>query len=156
MKLIKKICEQLETDIAALIVAARATYEAATNEESKPENEYDTRGLEASYLAGAQAKRVVELEELLSIFRHLEPRSFGKDDRIATTALIEVDLRGKHSFVLLMPKGGGLILPFEGQAVQIVTPISPLGEALVGLRAGDTAVIEVGGQVREYDILTVQ
>ncbi len=62
--------------------AALATYEAATHEESKPENEYDTRGLEASYLAGAQAKRTAEIEELLIILKHLDVKkihSAGQD-----------------------------------------------------------------------------
>lgn len=66
-KLIELICAQLEKDLQTAIAAAVATYEAATHEESKPENEYDTRGLEASYLAGAQSKRAGEIEELLAI-----------------------------------------------------------------------------------------
>ena len=149
-KLVDIFIEQLEHDLIALKEAARATYEAATHEESKPENEYDTRGLEASYLAGAQAKRAGEIDEVLSLFRHLEFKSFGPQTPIAATALVELTNSEKSSFVFLMPKGGGLSLSFEGRSVQVLTPHSNLGEALTGLRVGEVAEVEVGPHLREY------
>jgi len=154
--LIQKIVVHLEKELVALKDAAIATYEAATNEESKPENEYDTRGLEASYLAGAQAKRVGDIEELIFIYKDLQVRSFSADEAIASTALVEVSLNGKRSQVFIMSKGGGTVLNVEGMAVQILTPSSPLGEALLGLKVGDTAVVETGDKTREYEILSIQ
>lgn len=160
-KLVNFIIQQLENDLNSAIEAAKATYEAATHEESKPENEYDTRGLEASYLAGAQAKRVAEIEETLYIFKHTEMKSFAPKDTIAATALAKVKLLNNSknqpiSFALIMPKGGGLHLNFENHPIQVITPNSPLGEALVGMKAGEIASIEVGSQNREYEILEVQ
>lgn len=148
--------DQLEKDKAAAMEAAKATYEAATHEESKPENQYDTRGLEASYLAGAQEKRVFDIEELLSICKHLSLKSFSENDPISSTALVEIELHGKKSFVFLMPKGGGQILNFEGHSVQVITPASPLGEALLGLRVGDSALVEMGSNTKEYEIVSIQ
>lgn len=81
-KLVAAICTQLELDLETQKAAALATYEAATGEESKAENEYDTRGLEASYLAGAQAKRVGEIEELLTIYKFVELKKFTAKDVI--------------------------------------------------------------------------
>lgn len=153
--LIEAIRIQLESDKAVLIEAAKATYEAATHEESKPENEYDTRGLEASYLAGAQAKRIAEIEELLVICKHLDIKTFGSNDKINSSALVEVEHNGKHNFLFILPKGGGVHVSFEGKNIQIITPNSPLGEALQGLKEGDVAVVETGDQVREYEILNV-
>jgi transcription elongation GreA/GreB family factor len=155
-KLIEVIIKQLEQDLIRLKEAARATYEAATHEESKPENEYDTRGLEASYLAGAQAQRVAETEELIFIFKQLKVQDFKPDHAIASTSLVEVEYNDKRSFVLIMSKGGGLALSFEGKPVQVVTPVSPLGEALMGLTAGDFAAVEVGNKTREYEIISVK
>ncbi|MBV2167806.1 MAG: GreA/GreB family elongation factor [Bdellovibrio sp.] len=154
-KLIETIRTQLEKDMAVLKEAALATYEAATHEESKPENEYDTRGLEASYLAGAQAKRIAEIEELLVIYKHLDVKNFGPNDKINSTALVEVEHNGKHSFFFIMAKGGGLSVLLEGRSVQVITPNSPLGEALQDLRQGDIAVVETGEQVREYEVIHV-
>lgn len=154
--LVHLIRKQLEENLIALKEAALATYEAATNEESKPENEYDTRGLEASYLAGAQAKRVGEIEELLFIFKGLKLKDFAPSEAISSTALAEVELNGRRSFVFIMSKGGGLMLKVDGHAVQTVTPISPLGEALLGLKAGEIAQVETGNKIREYKIISVR
>lgn len=154
-KLIETIRAQLLKDLSVLKEAALATYEAATHEESKPENEYDTRGLEASYLAGAQAKRISEIEELLVIYKHLDLKDFGPNDKINATALVEVEFNGKHSFFFIMAKGGGLSVPFEGKTIQVITPNSPLGEAMQDLLKGGIAVVETGDQVREYEIINV-
>ena len=154
-KLIAHIREQLQKDLIPLKESARIAADAATNEESKPENEYDTRALEASYLAGAQSKRIIETEELLVIFKHLEPKVFGSNDVISSTALVEVELNGKKSFFFILPKGGGVNIVFEGQRIQIITPNSPLGEALLGLKVGSVAIVEKGDQVLEYEIISV-
>lgn len=155
-KLIDQIIRQLEENLQTNIAAALATYEAATNEESQAENEYDTRGLEASYLAGAQAKRVGEIEEQLHIYRQLKPRTFSKTDAIDATALVEVEHNGRKSYVFLMPKAGGIALNVDGFAVQVITPLSPLGEALVGLKVGDIAIVETANTSKEYEILGVE
>ena len=65
-ELIQKLILSLEEELLALKTAAQATYQAATHEESKPENEYDTFALEASYLAGAQAKRAGQIDEIIA------------------------------------------------------------------------------------------
>ncbi|MFS4461040.1 GreA/GreB family elongation factor [Bdellovibrio sp. HCB2-146] len=154
-KLIETIISQLEKDLVAAKETAKISREAATNEESKPENEYDTRALEASYLAGAQSKRVVEIEELISIYRFVQPKSFKADDPISSTALVEVELEGRRSYLFIMSKGGGLNFEFGGMSIQIVTPNSPLGETLLGLHAGDVALVEIGNTEKEYEILSV-
>lgn len=153
--LVEAICRQLEVDLEAMKIAAKATHDAATNEESTPENEYDTRALEASYLAGAQAKRTVEIERQLTAVRKVEIKKFGKDEPIAASALVEVEHNGKIQFLFLMPGGGGLTLSHDGKSISVITPNSPLGQALVGTKAGDDAVIEIGARVQEYEILSV-
>lgn len=155
-KLVDQIRGQLEKEVAAAKAAALETYEAATGEESQPENEYDTRALEASYLAGAQAKRVLEIEKSLYIFNHLELRSFDDSTPIGPTALAELDFNGKTVMAFVVPDGGGMLVDFEGKTVQVLTPKSPLGEALVGLKAGDVAVVEKGAQTLEYEVISVR
>lgn len=153
--LVEAICKQLEIDLEAMKVAAKATHDAATNEESTPENEYDTRALEASYLAGAQAKRAAEIERQLLAVRKVEIKEFNKDEPIAATALVEVEHNGKNQFLFLMPGGGGLTLSHDGNSISVITPNSPLGQALVGNKAGDEAVIQIGARIQEYEILGV-
>lgn len=154
-ELLEGMMEQLENDRLVLIEATQATYEAATHEESRPENEYDTRGLEASYLAGAQSKRVGEIEEALSLCKQISLKTFAHEDPIDSTAVVELESEGKVSFVFLMPKGGGMTIKQGDKSVQIVTGQSPLGEALVGLKVGGVAVVETGRQEKEYEIIQI-
>jgi transcription elongation GreA/GreB family factor len=155
-KLIEEILKKLESERLVLIEAARATYEAATHEESKPENEYDTRGLEASYLAGAQAKRVTDIEEMIAFCRNLQVKNFTHKTPIGASALVQVDYNGKKSYVFLMPKGGGTLVLFEGKNIQVIAPNSPLGTSLIGLKTGDVAMVETETDVKEYEILSVE
>ena len=153
---VRIFAQHLQEELASLIAAAKATHEAATHEESKPENEYDTRGLEASYLAGAQAKRVSEIREVLSQFQTLEFKDFSSSDRVLSTALVDVELNGKKSTLLFMPKGGGVNLRYEGKVVQIVTPHSLLGESILGSKVGDEVEYEVGDKVHICTILDLK
>ena len=153
--LVEKLISKLEAERKALAEAALHTYEAATHEESEAEDQYDTRGLEASYLAGAQAKRVAEVEQALHVLKHLDLRNFSQGQAIAAGALVELDHEGKTSFCLLLPMAGGLSIDHEGHHIQVITPKSPLGEALVGRSIGDVAVIDVGQKTREYEVLSI-
>jgi transcription elongation GreA/GreB family factor len=155
-KLIEHIRSEVEKDVETLTASAKATIEAATGEESKAENQYDTRGLEASYLARGQAKRISDIKEFLVVLKHVVLKDFGPDDKIAGSALIEVESNGKTSHLLMMTHGGGVTVTFEGKKIQIVTPSSPLGEALLDLVEGDVAVVEQGDSVREYEIISVK
>jgi transcription elongation GreA/GreB family factor len=153
--LVDKLIAKLEADRLLLAEAALHTYEAATHEESEAEDQYDTRGLEASYLAGAQAKRVAEIDQTLHSLKHLQVRTFAADDPIAATALVEVEHGGKTDFCFLLPLGGGISIEHESRHVQVITPKSPLGEALVGRYVGDLATIDVGQKTKEYEIISV-
>jgi transcription elongation GreA/GreB family factor len=155
--LIEHICQLLEKDLQIQKAAALATYEAATGEESKAENQYDTRGLEASYLAGAQAKRVGEIEEQLTIYKYLEIKDFNGQTPVAATALVELlDANDKKSKIFILPKGGGLSVQWQSQTLQVITPNSPLGEAVVGLKVGDGFLVEIGARSKEYEIISVE
>lgn len=153
--LVAHFIKQLEIDLAASKEAARNSREAATNEESKPENQYDTRALEASYLAGAQAHRVVQINEVLVTLQTLPIREFSKQDPVAATALVKIDMDGKKSRLFVLPKGGGVNLKYEGENIQIVTTSSSLGEAILGLKVGDVAEFEVGPHLKECSILEI-
>lgn len=152
---VKALIYQLEKDLSVLRQAALATYDDATNEETKPENKYDTRALEASYLAGAQAGRVQDVAELLSLCKVLKVRNFAETDAIAIGALVEVESNQKTSFLFFLPQGGGAWVQHEDKKIQVITPISPLGKAFVGHFAGDEIVIETGSQKRTYEIISV-
>lgn len=155
-ELVQSFITQLEADLESIAEAARATLDAATNEESKAENQYDTRALEAGYLAGAQAKRVKELKDVLGLFQNLEFKDFASTEPVQSTALVEVELDNKLNTLLIMPKGGGVQLKHNEKTVQIVTPASHLGEAILGLKVGEVAEFEVGDKTRFCEIIDVK
>jgi transcription elongation GreA/GreB family factor len=161
-ELIAEILSRLEHELSVITLSAKAAHEAATHEESRAEDSHDTRGLESSYLAGAQAQRASELQQQVLIYKFLELKSFSAQDQIAPTAVVEIKSVGaqaKKSTYFIAPGGGGLAAGMKIQSgpdqLQILTPVSPLGEELIGRRVGDTVEIEAQGGMREYEILQV-
>lgn len=151
----QKLIELTKSNLQTAYDAAQSTYDIATNEESKAENKYDTRGLEASYLAGAQAERVADIKSTLASYENLVVRAFTDESKVALTALIEISSNGKNSLVFLMPKGGGQNIEFEKQQIQVITPNSPLGKNLIGKEVGDIFQISAADKLRDYEILKI-
>ena len=154
-KVVEQIRQYLDQELAAALQAAKAAYEAATHEESKPEDQYDTRSLEASYLAGAQAKRADEIQQLLTMYKFLPIRPYGADDVICAAALVELDVRGTRAFYFIAPHGGGMVTAVDGKPVQVITPNSPVGDAIIGHRVGDVIEVEVRDSVRVYKVISI-
>jgi len=62
----------------------------------------------------------------------------------------------RKSWVLIVPSHGGLVTEFQGSPVQVVTPQSPLGELLLGCKAGESrSLASSSGTQRTYRILSV-
>lgn len=150
-KLFETLKNEVELQLKLAAEAAQNTKDAATHEENKPENKYDTRGLEASYLARAQIERVMDLKGLRNGLQSMKIRDFKDSDRIALTAVIQLQSQEKSFWVLLLPQGGGQSVSFEGITYKVITPESPLGSQLVGKLVDD--VVEIKDV--EYEILSV-
>lgn len=155
-KFIDQIIANLESELAGLQKSVQAAHEAATHEESKAEDQYDTRGLEASYLAGAQASRAAELKQLLAMYKFFPVREFKAGEAIDSGALVELELNGKKFHYFLVSQGGGVSATIDGKRIQVVTPQAPLGEALLGRKLGDTVEVEAQNAVREYEVTAVE
>lgn len=151
-QLLQSLKEKTRQDLESALTAARNTYDVATHEDNKAENKYDTRGLEASYLAGAQAKRAADIKLTLGILETIQLRDFPEPSKIALTALVEIQHQDKSQYVFILPRGGGLSVSLEGQTVQVITPESPLGKALIGRECGDAIEVRMGDATKEYEI----
>lgn len=153
-RVLEALKNELESELTTAIAAQRQTQQGATHEESKPENDKDTRALEATYLARGQAQRVIDLETALARVNALPPRDFsGKP--AALGALVQIDDDDNMHWYLLAPGGGGLKLDVESVALTVVTPESPVGRALLGRRTGDDVDIRTPQGVRECSIVEV-
>jgi transcription elongation GreA/GreB family factor len=147
-----ELLARLATDLETLERAHRATCDAATHEEAKPENDKDTRALEQSYLARGQATRIEELRAGIASVRALAARDV-EEERVMLGALVTVEEDDRESILLLAPAGGGAHLAHG--TVQVLTPPSPLGRALLGKHAGDEVEMVVAGKTRTIRVVRV-
>jgi transcription elongation GreA/GreB family factor len=147
----------LSADLSTLERAQQAAAEGATHEEAKPENDKDTRALEQSYLARGQAARVEELRAGLAEVSRMPVRAFGPEEPAALGALVTIEEGEAATLLFLAPHGGGSRLCADGaRAIQVVTPKSPLGRALLGKRAGEDAEVPLAGRVREIVVSEIR
>lgn len=147
-----ELIAQLEAALATARAAHAAAIEGSTHEEAKPENDKDTRGLEQSYLARGQAQRVAENEAAIGDVNALALREFGPKASIAMSALVTVDEDGTELVVFLSPAGGGNVL---AGGVQVVTPSSPLGRALLGKKVDDNVELQLPGKLRSFVVSAI-
>ena len=143
--LLAQIIVRLTTELEMLTKAALATHAEATDEENKAEDKYDTRGLEASYLAMGQLKQAGEARQAVEAFAALNPRAFGPGEAIGLGALVVLEGRGRNCY-FIGPRAGGTEVETAGQTVLVITPQSPLGRQLIGRKQDDTLQLELGGR----------
>ena len=135
--LLSLILAELGGRLSRLSKAAIEAHAAATDPGSRAEGKYDTRSLEASYLATGQARQVEELADAVRRFGALSLPDFDMDDPIEAGALVEVEMAGETVHFLLAPAAGGLTVVQEGREVTLLAPGSELYGKLLGKRVGD-------------------
>lgn len=141
--------QSVAEELAAMERVAAMSRDEVSSDETRSEGKYDTRATEASYLARGLAVRILELRQLSAWFE-----SFNPEQRcVAACVGALVELEGGE-LLLLAPVGGGKV-SVGGRAVSLVSPASPLGEALLELEAGDSVEIETPRGARSREVLRV-
>ncbi|MGJ8672085.1 hypothetical protein [Rubritalea sp.] len=135
--LIQFVLKSLEKDLVVLRKAALETHKSSTSEESKAEGKYDTRGLEASYLAEAQAAQVLQFEESITKLKQVDTADLDGDDPITSGTMIIVSTDSEELAYLMLPAGGGMQLESQGLDFIVITPDSPVGATLIGKSVGE-------------------
>ncbi len=153
---IRKIVARLTEELQVYFRAAHASRAEATHEQSKAESKYDTRGLEASYLARGQSRQAAELEAAIAEFEKLDTRPFADGAGIDIGALVELEHEGEHSFYFLGPRAGGTEVIHGKKEILVITPQSPLGEQLAGKKSGEHLQLNFGGQKQPAKIMVVE
>lgn len=136
-------------ELASLDHMTQLARDEATSPESRPENKYDTRATEASYLAAGQGQRLIALRRLVAF---LESHDGSR------RALALYALEGEHgpAWFLLAPDGGGRRVQVGGREVVVVTGESPVGAALAGCREGDEVKIGAVGAQATYEVVSIR
>ncbi|OLY72536.1 transcription elongation factor GreAB [Pseudomonas sp. ATCC PTA-122608] len=151
------VLDKLAVDLDIAQRAAQTAYETATHEENIAENKYDTLGLEASYLAAGQARRVEEIKQALTLCQNMQLRAYDDHRGIEVGALLGlVDENDRQQWLFLAPDGAGLKVDVVGQPVTVITPRSPLGKSLLGKFEGDEVEILVGGARQQFAVTEVK
>lgn len=140
------VISALEKEIEQGRRASREAFDAATDEDSYSDGKYDTRSLEASYLAGGQARIVKELGDALQGFKLMRSQHFIQpvSKQTGLGSLVEIETDGESSWYILGPGGGGLDVVVDETTVTVLTLHSPLGGKLAGKTTGDPVALPAG------------
>ena len=133
---LEQILAVLQAELASLTQAAQGSFAAATDPDSRAENKYDTRTLEASYVARGQARRVMELQEAVQAFTSLSVAPVATTIQLGSLVTLQAPWGEEHVF--LGPFAGGTEVRLDGEEIVVITPASALGQKLVGRQIGDS------------------
>lgn len=150
------IIDKLLVDLHIAQRAAQTAYETATHEENIAENKYDTLGLEASYLAAGQARRVEEIRQSLMLYQKLASVPYNDAKGIQPGDLITLqNPQGAEQHLFLGPDAAGLKIQYAGHTITVITSRAPLGQTLLGKQAGDEVEISVNGSRQSFEVTQI-
>lgn len=152
-KIVEALVEKLNTELKELEGAARSARDLATSSESKSEGKYDTRAIEASYLAGAQSKRVEEIKMDIQMLEDLDVNSTSTKLQLGSLALINCN--GQERFYFLSSTSGGSMLMIDDHPILVISVFSPIGDAALGLGVGESFEVETPKESREYEVKNI-
>jgi len=139
---------QLRSRLESVEQITASARDEATNDETRSEGKYDTRAIEASYLAAGQGQRMAALRQLLVWFDQF---NFTDSEVVGIGALVQI----KSGTILLVGPVGGEQITIAGKKVTLLGARSPLGQALIGCEIDDEIAWPTPRGVRTETIVHV-
>ncbi|MGZ0709372.1 hypothetical protein ACWPKO_13660 [Coraliomargarita sp. W4R53] len=129
--------------------ASKDAAEYATNEESRAESQWDTQGLEASYLAAGQATQARQWADAIEELQSEREELLKPKTQISFGALFSCDFGDSVEHFFFAGTAGGQNISMDTYEVTVITAQSPLAGRLLGRKAGDSFRLPNGsiGQV---------
>lgn len=155
-ELLSFLISKARVELTQLEAAAKSNRDFATDQEFKAESKYDTRALEASYLASAESKRVEELKLEIQILEEVDVDASRKLGEISIGALVDLLYNGQKRTYFLIPTAGGTLVNVQNNAVLVVSVFSPMGDAMLGLKNNEEFEVETPKETRHYQIVNFQ
>ncbi len=153
----QKLIEILRDNTLHELTIAQTAYEQTAqytkSDDLKSEGKYDTRGIEAGMLAGAQLKRVEELKQELELLASI-PVVIDESE-IKLGSVVELSLHQTTKKYFLSSTRGGTILQVQGEPFLVISVFSPLGDEMLGLSRADEFDLETASGLRHYKILSL-
>lgn len=143
----------LRQEVHNAVNAARDAAEYATNEESRAQSQWDTQGLEASYLAAGQASQARQWADAIENLQSEREDLLKSNSNVCLGALFSCSFGDSVEYFFFAGTAGGQSILLDGQEVTVITAQSPLAGRLIGLKAGDTFSMPNGSSGQ---ILTIE
>ncbi len=141
---------EIQSELESIESLAAMARDEATSSETKAEGKYDTRATEASYLARGQAWRITELRRLLAWLHSDAAAAELVEPLVQVSALVRIQ-GARSELVFMAPIGGGKTT-IGDETIRLISPASPLGEAMSELELGDAFEVESPRGLLEYEI----
>jgi transcription elongation GreA/GreB family factor len=158
----QSLVDQLSARLREAAHAAHRAADAASQEArdgaTPAEKREDARvAIEQGSLAKGQARREERVRAELSALDAFRPKALPSSAPVALGAVVEVEDEECGRTFFLAPVGAGMELTGPGGDgfLSVVTPVSPLGRAVMGKKRGDTVEVTVEGELREWTITWV-
>jgi len=138
------LIDSLKAEYEGAIAASQDAAEYATDEESRAESQWDTQGIEASYLAAGQATQARQWAEAIETLEQYRKELLAPKEEVLLGALVTCDLNGSREHFFLAPAAGGQVLTVDKKEITVVTPQSPIAEKILGKRENDEFTLANG------------
>jgi len=159
-QLVDQLIKQLESSARAALSARDAAAAEAREGATPDEKREDARAAHQLASLGrtsqGRAKQALADADALARFR---PARLPDRAPISLGAIVEIEDAdsGEGRTFFLAPVGAGMTLTGPGGDghLSVVTPVSPIGRAVIGKRTGEVVDVTVDGDVREWQITYV-
>ncbi|MCT4642177.1 MAG: hypothetical protein N4A33_07735 [Bacteriovoracaceae bacterium] len=126
------ILKKLKTELKGISQASQTTTDYSQSEDLKSEGKYDTRAIEAKYLADAQQGRVNMLRKEINLLKNFE---FKKSSIIVVGSIIFLN---NNTIYLILPISGQGRLFIDNQKIISISTQNELAKDLIGLEVDDS------------------
>jgi len=159
-ELVAQLARQLEGSARAALAARDAAAAEARDGATPDEKREDARAAHQLASLGRtsqnRAQQALADADRLLQFR---PTPLPPSAAIAVGAIVEIEDAdsGEGRTFFLAPVGAGITLTGPGGDghLSVVTPVSPIGKAVLGRRTGEVIDVTVEGELREWQITYV-
>ncbi len=157
--LVEQLSERLRQASQVARKASQAAAEVAREGATPAEKREDARtALEFGGLAKGQKERADRMAAELSTLALFNPKQLPPQAPISLGAIVEVEDESLGRTFFLAPVGAGIELTGPGGDgfLSVVTPVSPIGKAVLGRKVGDTVDVTIHNEAREWTITYVE
>lgn len=155
--LVAQLVCQLESSARAAIAARDGAAHEARDGATPDEKREDARAAhQLGTLGKVQQRRAQQALSDVDALTSFKPKPLAATAPIAVGAIVEIEDEetGEGRTFFLAPVGGGITLTGPGGdgILSVVTPVSPVGRAVIGRRAGEVVDVTVEGRMCEWQI----